>query len=130
MIFIDLSGFKAINDLFGHATGDQVLKVAGTRLMSALRQYDEVGRFGGDEFLVVCPRVETALMSLDIAKRLASSLTQPMKSTSDVIKLRASVGVAWSSTNIDADTLIAQADHAMYESKRNGSSSVALFTPS
>lgn len=127
VIFIDLCGFKEINDLFGHAAGDQVLKVAGSRLRSAIRQYDQVGRFGGDEFLVVCPRVASASKSLEIAQRLTTSLTQPLKSTTDVVELRASVGVAWSAAIIDADKLVAQADHAMYESKRNGSSSVALF---
>jgi diguanylate cyclase (GGDEF)-like protein/PAS domain S-box-containing protein len=127
VIFIDLCGFKAINDQYGHAAGDQVLKVAGTRLKSAIREYDQVGRFGGDEFLVICPRVESASRSLEIAKRITASLTQPVKSSTDVIELRASVGVAWSSGHIDADTLVAQADDAMYESKRNGSSSVVLF---
>ena len=67
-------------------------------------------------------------MSLEIAKRITASLTQPVHGTSNVIELRASVGVAWSSAIIDADTLVAQADHAMYESKRNGSTSVVLFT--
>jgi diguanylate cyclase (GGDEF)-like protein len=55
VIFKDLCGFKAINDMFGPSAGDRVLKVAGTRLRSAVRQYDQVGRFGGDEVLVVCP---------------------------------------------------------------------------
>ena len=128
VIFIDLCGFKTVNDEFGHATGDQVLKVAGNRLRFAIRQYDRVGRFGGDEFLVVCPRVETAPMSLEIAKRITASLTQPVHGTSNVVELRASVGVAWSSATIDADTLVAQADHAMYESKRSGSSAVVLFS--
>jgi diguanylate cyclase (GGDEF)-like protein/PAS domain S-box-containing protein len=130
VIFIDLCGFKSINDLFGHAAGDQVLKVAGSRLRSAIRPYDQVGRFGGDEFLVVCPRVETAPTALEIANRITASLTQPMNITTDVIEFRSSVGVAWSSTIIDADTLVAQADQAMYESKRNGSSAVALFSGS
>jgi len=128
VIFIDLYAFKDINDLFGHAAGDQVLKVAGSRLRSAIRQYDQVGRFGGDEFLVVCPRVATANVALEIANRITASLTQPVNVTAEVIELRASVGVAWSSAIIDADTLVAQADHAMYESKRGGSSKVALFT--
>jgi diguanylate cyclase (GGDEF)-like protein/PAS domain S-box-containing protein len=128
VIFIDLCGFKTVNDEFGHATGDQVLKVAGNRLRFAIRQYDRVGRFGGDEFLVVCPRVETAPMSLEIAKRMTASLTQPVHGTSNVVELRASVGVAWSSAIIDADTLVAQADHAMYDSKRSGSSTVVLFS--
>jgi diguanylate cyclase (GGDEF)-like protein/PAS domain S-box-containing protein len=127
VIFVDLCGFKAVNDAFGHATGDQVLKVAGARLRAALRPYDEVGRFGGDEFLIVCSRVKSERRALEIAERLTSTLTQPTNVTLDVIKLRASVGVAWSTDVIDADTLVAQADNAMYESKRNGSISVVLF---
>ena len=67
-------------------------------------------------------------MSLDIAKRITASLTQPVHGTSNVVELRASVGVAWSSAIIDADTLVAQADHAMYASKRSGSSTVVLFS--
>jgi diguanylate cyclase (GGDEF)-like protein/PAS domain S-box-containing protein len=127
VIFVDLCAFKAVNDAFGHATGDQVLRVAGTRLRAALRPYDQVGRFGGDEFLIVCTRVKSERMVLEIANRLTSSLTQPTNIDVDVIKLRASVGVAWTSETIDADTLVAQADNAMYESKRNGSIAVVLF---
>jgi diguanylate cyclase (GGDEF)-like protein/PAS domain S-box-containing protein len=130
VIFVDLCAFKAVNDEYGHAAGDQVLKVAGTRLRAALRKYDQVGRFGGDEFLIVCPRVKTERMAVEIANRLATSLTQPTNVTIDVIILRASVGVAWSSGIIDADTLVARADNAMYESKRNGSTTVALAQPS
>jgi len=128
VIFIDLCGFKAINDMFGHAAGDRILKVAGARLRSAVRQYDQVGRFGGDEFLVVCPHVETARIALDVARRISQSLTEPVHIASDVTELRASVGVAWSAQFIDADTLVAQADHAMYESKRTGSRDAVLFS--
>jgi diguanylate cyclase (GGDEF)-like protein/PAS domain S-box-containing protein len=128
VIFIDLCGFKSINDMFGHAAGDRVLKVAATRLRSAVRQYDQVGRFGGDEFLVVCPRVNAAPIALKVAQRISASLTEPINIITDVIEIRASVGVAWSAELIDADTLVAQADHAMYESKRAGSSTVVFFT--
>jgi diguanylate cyclase (GGDEF)-like protein/PAS domain S-box-containing protein len=128
VIFIDLCGFKSINDMFGHAAGDRVLKVAGTRLRSAVRQYDQVGRFGGDEFLVVCPRVDAAPIALKVAQRISASLTGTVNITTDVIEIRASVGEAWSGESIDADTLVAQADHAMYESKRDGSSTVVFFT--
>jgi diguanylate cyclase (GGDEF)-like protein/PAS domain S-box-containing protein len=127
-IFIDLCGFKAINDMFGHAAGDRVLKVAGARLKSAIRPYDQVGRFGGDEFLVVCPRVDAAPIALEVARRIAASLTESVNITTEVIDLRASVGVAWSAESVDADTLVAQADQAMYESKRAGSSIVVLYS--
>ena len=123
-------GSKRSTTSSGTPQATEFLKVAGARLKSAIRPYDQVGRFGGDEFLVICPRVETALLALDIAKRITASLTQPVNSTSDVIELRASVGVAWSSEAIDADTLVAWANDAMYESKRGGSSSVVLFAHS
>ncbi|MFY9783726.1 MAG: sensor domain-containing diguanylate cyclase [Acidimicrobiales bacterium] len=128
VIFIDLCGFKVINDRYGHATGDRILEVAGARLRSAIRQYDYVGRFGGDEFLVVCPRVEAEEIALEVARRISASLTKPVNITPDVIQMRASVGVAWSNELIGADTLVAHADSAMYESKRAGSYTVALYS--
>ena len=128
VIFIDLCRFKAINDVFGHSAGDHLLKVASARLKSAVRQYDQVGRLGGDEFLIVCPRVATASIALGVAQRINASLAQTVNITADVIEMRASVGVAWSAEFIDADTLVAQADQAMYESKRTGSSAVVLYT--
>jgi GGDEF domain-containing protein len=76
---------------------------------------------------VVCPNVDAASIALDVAQRVSSSLTKPVNITVEVIELRASVGVAWSADLIDADTLVAQADQAMYESKRAGSSTVAFF---
>jgi diguanylate cyclase (GGDEF)-like protein/PAS domain S-box-containing protein len=127
VIFVDLCGFKVINDRFGHAAGDRVLTVAASRLTSAVRPYDLVGRFGGDEFLVVCPRVDTALIAFEVAQRIHGSLSDPVNVASVVIALRASVGVAWSADLIDVDMLVAQADQAMYESKRTGSSAVVLF---
>jgi diguanylate cyclase (GGDEF)-like protein/PAS domain S-box-containing protein len=128
VIFIDLCGFKNINDLFGHAAGDRVLKVAGARLKATVRQYDQVGRFGGDEFLVVCPRVKEATTALEVARRINLALTEPVSIAGDVVELRASVGVSWSSEVINADALVAQADQAMYESKRSGSHAAALYS--
>lgn len=128
VIFVDLCGFKNINDMFGHAAGDRVLKVAAARLKSAVRQYDQVGRFGGDEFLIVCPRVNDAKIALEVARRINMALTEPVSIAGDLAELRASVGVAWTAEVISADTLIAQADHAMYESKRAGSHAAALYS--
>jgi diguanylate cyclase (GGDEF)-like protein/PAS domain S-box-containing protein len=128
VIFVDLCGFKNINDLFGHAAGDRVLKVAGARLKSAVRQYDQVGRFGGDEFLVVCPRVLESKIALEVARRINLALIEPVSIAGDVVELRASVGVSWSAEVINADALVAQADQAMYESKRAGSYAAALYS--
>jgi diguanylate cyclase (GGDEF)-like protein/PAS domain S-box-containing protein len=128
--FIDLCGFKLVNDRFGHAAGDRVLNVAGTRLRSTVRQNDQVGRFGGDEFLVVSPNVGSAQTALEVAQRIHATLTEPVNIDSDLVELRASVGVAWSAQSCDVDTLVAHADLAMYQTKSTGSSTAALFESS
>jgi diguanylate cyclase (GGDEF)-like protein len=127
VIFIDLDRFKAVNDHLGHAAGDQVLVEAADRLRRAIRDGDQVGRFGGDEFLVICPTVESPAQASEIAMRIAEALTSTVDFGSGPIQLRASVGVAWTSEVLDADTLIARADSAMYESKRLGRQGVTLF---
>jgi diguanylate cyclase (GGDEF)-like protein/PAS domain S-box-containing protein len=127
VIFIDLCGFKIVNDAFGHAAGDRVLEIAAKRLKSAIREGDRVGRFGGDEFLVVCPGVDGAPLALELGQRVREALTDRVDVSSGTVELRASVGVAWSALDLDADALVAQADDAMYEAKRSGSTSVTLF---
>jgi len=127
VIFIDLCGFKIVNDAFGHAAGDRVLEIVAKRLKSAIRDGDRVGRFGGDEFLVVCPGVDGAPLALELGQRVRDALTGRVEVSTGIVELRASVGVAWSATDLDADALVAQADDAMYEAKRSGSTSVTLF---
>jgi diguanylate cyclase (GGDEF)-like protein/PAS domain S-box-containing protein len=127
VIFVDLDGLKAVNDKYGHAAGDQLIVLAADQIRSALRDGDLVGRLGGDEFLVICPRVLNAARAMEIAKRISSALTASMKIGSDTVELRASVGVVWTMEALDTDTLIARADNAMYESKRLGEHGVTLF---
>ena len=102
VVFIDLDRFKAVNDDLGHAAGDRLLVEVAERLRDTLRDGDHVGRLGGDEFLVICPGVDTADQAGEIAERTTESLK--------------------------ADTLIAWADSAMYESKRLGLPAVTLYT--
>jgi diguanylate cyclase (GGDEF)-like protein/PAS domain S-box-containing protein len=120
VVFIDLDGFKQINDKYGHATGDLVLVAAAERLRAAIRAGDHVGRLGGDEFVVVCPKVATAALANQIAYRIASMLHGELELDGGVIHLRASVGVAFSAGEIDAAELMARADAAMYEAKQRG----------
>jgi diguanylate cyclase (GGDEF)-like protein/PAS domain S-box-containing protein len=128
LIFIDLDRFKAVNDEFGHAAGDRLLAAAAERLRGAVRDCDDVGRLGGDEFLVICPRVESSDQAVAIAERIAAATTAAIDVGPAVVELRTSVGVAWTREALDADAFIAQADSAMYESKRTGRRGVSLFT--
>ncbi len=92
-----------------------------------MRDGDHVGRFGGDEFLVVCPRVTSEKIALEVAERIRVSLSDNLEVATGTVELRASVGVALSSRSSDADTLIAHADYAMYAAKRLGSSAVEVY---
>jgi diguanylate cyclase (GGDEF)-like protein/PAS domain S-box-containing protein len=126
VVFLDLDGFKEVNDTFGHHVGDQLLAGTAGRLRGAMRPEDVVGRLGGDEFIVVLPDVSDDREAMAIAHRLQDTLAQPVDVVGGVpIQIRSSIGVAWS-TEMDADTLIAAADRAMYEAKRAGISEVVL----
>jgi diguanylate cyclase (GGDEF)-like protein/PAS domain S-box-containing protein len=127
VVYIDLDRFKPVNDVHGHAAGDRVLVTAAERLRAAMRGGDQLGRLGGDEFLAICPRVDSAAQAMEIATRLAGVLDLRVDIGSSTVDLKASVGVAWTTDPIDADSLIAQADSAMYSSKRSGSCRATLF---
>ena len=127
MLFFDLDGFKVVNDSLGHHVGDQVLLDAARRLRSQMRAQDLVARFGGDEFIVVCEDVEDADRALDVAQRLLAALDSPIAGSGGG-SISASVGVAYADGGTDADTLLRDADAAMYQAKRNGAGSSCLFT--
>lgn len=121
VVFVDLDNFKSVNDHLGHGSGDEVLEIVARRLRRAVREGDVVGRIGGDEFLILCPGISSASVALRAAMRIARSLRPHMKLANGELACRASIGVAWSAQpDVGADTLIGQADEAMYESKRHG----------
>jgi diguanylate cyclase (GGDEF)-like protein/PAS domain S-box-containing protein len=122
VIFVDLDRFKQVNDRCGHAVGDEVLATVAKRLRGAVRSDDLVGRIGGDEFLVVCPEIGGPDDAVKLAERMANRLKEDISLAAGSIAPRASVGVVWSDeVNANADALVAEADRAMYESKRAGS---------
>jgi len=129
VIFLDLDRFKPVNDEFGHATGDEVLLRVAERIRSSVRSGDIVGRLGGDEFLVICPRVADPDTALALARSLTTrAFAAPIELGPASVHIRASLGVAWSEQpGTHATTLVAQADAAMYRSKREGRSEPVMF---
>lgn len=124
VVFVDLDGLKDVNDEHGHRAGDHVLVATATRLRAALREGDSLGRLGGDEFLIVLPNADSTEAAMRVGRRMAEAVDCPLMADGVVVHLRASIGVAWTtSPATDGDALIAAADRAMYESKRSGAGS-------
>ncbi len=126
-VFVDLDRFKAVNDSFGHATGDLVLNGVARRLQRLAREQDLVGRLGGDEFLLVCRGANLPSGAPKLAERVREALNQPFALPTGMIDLRASIGVAWPQHGTTAQQLIAAADAAMYRSKRACGGETALL---
>ncbi|HTU79064.1 MAG TPA: diguanylate cyclase [Solirubrobacteraceae bacterium] len=119
VVFVDVDRFKDVNDRYGHVVGDELLRVVAQRLQHAARDGDQVGRIGGDEFLVLCPQVGGPDDAVRLATRLADAQREQVHLAGRVITPQISVGVAWSrGESTTAEALVGQADHAMYESKR------------
>ena len=122
IIFLDLDGFKAINDGLGHRVGDVVLQIVAKRLAGVLREGDTVGRFGGDEFLIVCEQADAEAAML-VAKRVIATIAEPIAEMQGDQELSASVGIACfvpGNPPPTLDALVRAADAAMYSSKSAG----------
>lgn len=118
VLFIDLNGFKQINDNFGHAFGDTVLRTTADRLKSCARTSDYVARLGGDEFIIVCNDLRTADDVQKLLDRIQKAMSAPVNIDHHLLTVNASVGVAFYPENGQTpDTLLAAADEAMYENK-------------
>ncbi len=121
MLFIGLDGFKAINDTFGHATGDMLLKAAASRLHQTLRNADLFARFNGDEFIVVLRDLSDPEDAGHVARKLIASLAAPLYRGDATLKVGASVGIAVpDEARQDFDTLLRAADAAMHAAKEAG----------
>jgi len=130
VLFVDLDTFKVVNDLFGHHVGDQLLRQMAERLAAARRSSDTVARFGGDEFVVVCPDVKTSAAACRIAEHLLSELAAPAEVEGLEHRLTASVGIALSGPGMagqSSETLLRNADTAMYRAKEEGGAGWELF---
>jgi len=128
IIFFDLDRFKAINDVMGHATGDMLLVRVMQRVQGLLRQGDILGRFGGDEFLLILPGSgETG--ALFIAQRILDAFRKPFDVNGHALRVTPSIGIAlYPDHGDDIESLLKHADTAMYESKRLGRNGYAVYT--
>jgi len=117
-LYMDLNDFKPINDNYGHAVGDFVLREVSNRLLAQARDTDKVARLGGDEFGFVVTDIKNIDQINDIEKRIRKSLDQEIKTVWGHFKIGISIGVSiYPDDAIDKDTLISQADQAMYNNK-------------
>ncbi|MEH1913897.1 CHASE2 domain-containing protein [Nostoc sp.] len=121
LLFIDLDGFKQVNDTLGHETGDRLLMTIAERLSNSLRASDTVSRLGGDEFTVILRAIPNVQIAAKVAEKILSSITKPIVLDGYTIRVSASIGISvYPYNSQDSETLMKQADTAMYRAKRLG----------
>ena len=126
LLFVDLNGFKSVNDRFGHHTGDTVLRALADHLTAVIRGGDTAARLGGDEFGVILQSVTTAAEASAVAERLRRALAQRIEVEGRELRIEASIGIA---IGDDPQTLLKEADAAMYRAKSNPGLGYAFFDP-
>lgn len=129
VLYLDLDGFKRVNDTLGHDQGDVLLTLVAERLLSATRGSDTVARLGGDEFAVLLCGVRTRADIEVVAERICSSLVRPFDLGGGEATVGVSIGVAWHRAGEPDDQLLRKADIAMYRAKRDGGSRYAFHEP-
>jgi diguanylate cyclase (GGDEF)-like protein/PAS domain S-box-containing protein len=128
VLFIDLDGFKVVNDELGHTAGDDVLSAAADRIRIAVRAADTLARVGGDEFVAVCEDMPSVTAALETAERVREGLAGPFATGSTEHLLSASVGIAFASSRHETPAdIVHDADRAMYEAKEQGRDRVVIF---
>jgi diguanylate cyclase (GGDEF)-like protein len=120
VLYLDLDGFKSINDVMGHAVGDQLIESTARRLERCVRKDDMVARVGGDEFVLILQNIASSDVS-KIAEKIIVSLSEPFMLSDKALQITTSIGVAtFPQDGADANALLHSADCAMYEAKRSG----------
>jgi diguanylate cyclase (GGDEF)-like protein len=127
LLFVDLDQFKQVNDTLGHPCGDQLLCAVADRLREMLRPEDFVARFGGDEFVVFQQNIHSAEDAAVLARRIVDRLSERYKIDNHLVEIGASVGIAMASRGVSADTLLKNADMALYRAKADGRGTFCFF---
>ncbi len=129
VLFLDLDRFKNINDSLGHSVGDQLLQAVAARFRESLRTVDTVARLGGDEFLALLPDIASAADAEQAARRILEAIARPFSIRNHRLACSCSIGIAlFPDHGPDGETLIRNADAAMYSAKEMGSSRIRFFT--
>lgn len=127
LVFIDLDGFKAVNDNHGHQAGDELLVEVANRLQKQVRESDTVSRYGGDEFVVILPNISEDNDHILVSNRILDAIAQPYLLKATTAYVSASIGIAIYPTHAqDGDTLLEMADCAMYRAKKAGKNCIEL----
>ncbi|GAB4344532.1 MAG: hypothetical protein Kow006_00600 [Gammaproteobacteria bacterium] len=130
VLYLDLDGFKGVNDNLGHDAGDQVLRDVARRLRHSLREGDLIGRVGGDEFATLLAGNVDPAIAEQVASKLIESVSGDYRIGEEIARLGVSVGIAYSGGGAcDAETLISRADQAMYAAKRSGKGRLVVWSP-
>lgn len=130
VLYADLDHLKRVNDTLGHTVGDLLLKEAARRFRSMVREVDTVARFGGDEFVILLGRVKDGTVAARVAEKLVARMNEPMEVGGHTLRVTTSVGVAaWPADGDDAETLLKNADNALYQSKEQGRNTYRMFAP-
>ena len=130
IILFDLDGFKNVNDTWGHATGDELLRTAAERLQKNVRTNDTVARLGGDEFVVLLPRLVDNKIADTVATRILHDLAQPLVVGDTVLTIPASAGIGMvRGSGADVDTIMREADLALYQAKADGKGVARRYDP-
>jgi len=127
LLFVDLDQFKQVNDTLGHPCGDQLLCAVANRLREMLRPEDFVARFGGDEFVVFQQNIHSHEDAAGLARRIVDRLSERYKIDNHLVEIGASVGIAMTSPGVSADTLLKNADMALYRAKADGRGTFCFF---
>ncbi len=131
LMFMDLDGFKLVNDNFGHDVGDDMLKIIAQRLLSLVRDTDTVARLGGDEFIFVLHNPSGKDEIEAVAQRVINSLNEPIEIKGETFTMGASIGIAeYPSSSHSSTELIKNADRAMYLAKASGKNQISFFISS